>query len=56
MGSLFDAVFSGIAALLAFCYAIVGDYALAIAMFTLITYVAGAVNCHTTSARSRLLA
>ena len=36
MGSLFDAVFSGIAALLAFCYAIVGDYALAIAMFTLI--------------------
>ncbi len=36
MGSLLDAVYSGIAALLAFCYSIVGDYALAIAMFTLI--------------------
>lgn len=40
MGSLLDSLFSGIAALLAFCYSIVGDYALAIAMFTLIIMLA----------------
>ena len=36
MGSLFDALFSGIAALLAFCYSFTHSYALAIAVFTLI--------------------